>query len=126
MRQGWTVASVVLLLPLLIYASLWGSLALWFKVDGPDALRWMLSGVFACIGLATIIAQTGPAHALGNAGASLQACIDHVVEACNTTRRPAMCADQGTKACEKLHSKKSPGSGQSGADLVLNGACFSR
>lgn len=46
----------------------------------------------------------------GNAGASLGACVDHVVETCNANaKRPALCAKGGIKACETLHSgKKKP------------------
>ena len=50
-----------------------------------------------------------PAFA-GNAGDSLNACVKHVVATCNANaKRPARCAKNGTKACEKLHSgKKKP------------------
>ncbi|MZR14816.1 hypothetical protein GQE99_17480 [Maritimibacter sp. DP07] len=55
---------------------------------------------------------TGIATA-GNAGASLPACVDHVVAACNeNSNHPEACADAGISACEELH-----GTGESAANL---------
>ena len=47
---------VGLLLPVLAYSALWGSLALWFKLPMPDILRAVISGVFAVFGIGTLVA----------------------------------------------------------------------
>jgi hypothetical protein len=53
------------------------------------------------VGLATLSATN--AHA-GNAGASLPACYDHVITACNQTAHPVPCSEAGMDACDDYHS----------------------
>ncbi len=71
---------------------------------------------------AALIAVTVPAAFAGNAGASLPACYNHVIDACNKTSHPQSCAKNGMDACDKLHSgKSSSNSGVTGLRLRGNG-----
>ena len=55
---------------------------------------------------ATMAGGAHPALA-GNAGASMSACIKHVVETCNAnSKRPHLCVKGGLKGCEQLHGGK--------------------
>lgn len=50
--------SAILLVPLFLfvaYAALWGGLALWFKLPGPELLRGLVSCVFGLMGLGTLV-----------------------------------------------------------------------
>lgn len=50
MRVIWTMVRGIGLLVFLV-AVLWGSLALWFRLPGPEGLRWGVALVFAALGL---------------------------------------------------------------------------
>ena len=49
--------SAVILLVLLL--TLWGTLALWYRLPAPELLRFLVSGLFIASGIATIVAQFG-------------------------------------------------------------------
>jgi len=53
---------------------------------------------------AAIITVTAPAAFAGNAGASLPACYNHVINACNDTNHPESCTESGMNACDEYHS----------------------
>ena len=65
--------------------------------------------LIAITAAATLAGGLTPALA-GNAGESLGACVDHVVDTCNAnSKRPVLCPKGGIKACETRHSgKKKP------------------
>lgn len=62
MHRFLMIVLFALLLPVLAYSVLWGTLALWYKLPGPEALRWALAGGFAALGLATIVAMFTPSR----------------------------------------------------------------
>lgn len=56
----------------------------------------------AITGFTTLAATSALA---GNAGASLPACINHVIDACNeNSAYPGACAESGITACEEYHA----------------------
>ena len=57
MRRSLSVFVAVLLIPILAYSVLWGSLALWFKIPGSEIVRATMAGAFAVFGIATLIAM---------------------------------------------------------------------
>ncbi len=57
MRVVFTVLSVSVLLPALAYSVIWGTLALWFKLPGPEWLKWVVCGGFAVFGMGTLVAM---------------------------------------------------------------------
>ena len=36
------------------YLTAWGTMALWFKLPGPDTVRWLVAAAFAALGLGTV------------------------------------------------------------------------
>jgi hypothetical protein len=44
------------------FATLWGTLALWFKAPGPEALHWIAPVVFGLFGLGGLLAVLGQVH----------------------------------------------------------------
>lgn len=62
---------------------------------------------FAALAFIAASAAT-QATAAGNAGASMAACADHVVSACNAnSRHPEACTSAGLSACKELHGNRS-------------------
>ncbi|WP_372570998.1 Lnb N-terminal periplasmic domain-containing protein [Ruegeria jejuensis] len=65
-KTGFTLLTFlrILLIALIMIGvalfTLWGSLALWFHVPGPEMVRGIVAGAFALLGLATLIAQIWP------------------------------------------------------------------
>ncbi len=81
------------------------------------------AAIAIALAAAAIIAVTAPAAFAGNAGASLPACYDHVITACNKTNHPQSCAKSGMDACDKLHSgNSSNNSGQIGLKTLRGAA----
>lgn len=60
----YVVKAIVLLVVFLgvAYFTLWGTLALWFRVPGPEILRWIFAGAFGLFGIATLPAVFGRRH----------------------------------------------------------------
>lgn len=59
--------------------------------------------VFTAVAALISLTQTQPVLA-GNAGASLGACYNHVISACNQTNHPESCASAGMDACDDYHA----------------------
>ncbi|MAM63005.1 hypothetical protein [Maritimibacter sp. UBA3975] len=58
----------------------------------------------AIAAFALITSATGGSALAGNAGESMPACINHVVNACNeNSNHPEACTEAGLSACEELH-----------------------
>ena len=62
------------------------------------AITFTAAAAFAALTLAPTFA------AAGNAGASLGACYNHVISACNQTNHPQECANSGMDACDEYHN----------------------
>lgn len=51
---------LLVLFPIVAYATLWGTLALWYKLPGPDLVGTIGAGCFGVFGIATLIAFFRP------------------------------------------------------------------
>ena len=60
-----------------------------------------VSFIAATLSAITMSAQLAQA---GNAGDSLPACYNHVINACNQSAHPEACAEAGMNACDEYHS----------------------
>ena len=75
-----------------------------------------MNRIFIIAAALTGFSLTAPAAQAGNACASLPACYNHVINACNGTNHPENCAEAGMNACDEYHGAKN----QSSAGQPLN------
>ena len=59
-RVAGTVAACLGSALVIIPLSLWAALALWFRLPGPEIIRGLAAGLFALLGLATVVALFSP------------------------------------------------------------------